>query len=101
MVNKEIRDYIAETNEEAVLFDNPSFDGSISGISTTGRVIYVYEKMVAELAAEDNISWEEAEDFINYNTLRAIPYCDSEYAPIVMEEGAIPYIQNQTEGENE
>lgn len=37
------------------------------------------------MAEEDNISEEEALEFIEYNTLRAIPYFNDGLKPIVIE----------------
>jgi len=72
MVNEELRKYIAEINETAVLFDNPSFDNSIIGISNTDGVVYDYDLMVEELMKDKNMDCEEAQDFISYNTLGSI-----------------------------
>ena len=46
------------------------------------RVVYSYEKMVEALMAEDGMTDEEAREFIDYNTIRALPYFPN--APIVM-----------------
>ena len=49
--------------------------------------MYDYEKMINELAEEDGISYEEAQEFIDYNTMRSLPinYQDGQYAPIIIE----------------
>lgn len=87
MINKKIRDELAECAPEAILFDNPSFDNSIIGLTTDGGVIYDMERMVDELSKDDNMSQEEALDFICYNTLRAIPYAGNGdgVKPVVMD----------------
>jgi len=90
MVNQELRDVIAESNEDAIVFDNPSFDNSIIGMTTDGCVIYSMNLMIKELAEEDNISEEEAYEFIDYNTLRAMPYA-GEYAPVVLDQDPVFY----------
>ena len=77
------KDKRLELEEDTIVFDNPSFDNSIIGITTDGKAVYDYEKMVAELMEDDDISEQEAIDFIEYNTIRAIPYA-GEMAPIVM-----------------
>ena len=85
MINKELRELIAKSSQDAVLFDNPSFDKSIVGISSEGGVIYKYELMIEELKNEDDISYEEAAEFIDYNTLRSLPYTTSVgIPPIIM-----------------
>lgn len=79
-INEEIRQ---ELDEDAVVFDNPSFDNSIISVTTDDKAVYDYEKMVDELMTDDNISEQEAIDWIEYNTIRAIPYA-GEMAPIIM-----------------
>ena len=67
--------------EDAVVFDNPSYDDAIIGV-TDGRVVYDFDKMVECLVNDEDMSEEEAIEFIEYNTIRALPYIEN--APIVM-----------------
>ena len=60
-----------------------SYDGSIVGVTTDGRVVYDYDKMVEELMHDEEWSHEEAADWIDYNTIRALPYA-GENGPIIM-----------------
>lgn len=83
MINEELREELSHSYPEALLFDNPSYDNSIIGISHNGRIIYSFEKMIEEVCQEDNIEQDEAIDFISYNTERDIPYA-GENAPIIM-----------------
>jgi hypothetical protein len=39
--------------------------------------------MAEELAEDDNISFEDAMDFINYNAIRSLPYA-GDRAPVVV-----------------
>ena len=78
--NQQLRD---ELPEDAILFDNVSYDGSIVGITTDGRVVYDYDKMVEELMEDEGWSYEDAAEWIEYNTIRALP-CAGENAPIIM-----------------
>ena len=79
-VNLQLR---AELPEDAIVFDNMSYDGSIVGVTTDGRVVYNYDKMVEELMEDEQCSYEEAADWIDYNTIRALPYA-GENGPIIM-----------------
>ena len=79
-VNSAVR---MELDEDAVVFDRPAFDNSIIAVTTDGRAVYDYHKMVVELMEDDGITEEEAIDWIEYNTLRAIPYA-GDMAPIVV-----------------
>ena len=82
MTIEEVRKYAEENDLGIVYFTNPNFNESIIGISIDDRVIYDYDSMVNELMKTDNISCEEAIDFIEYNTIRALPYIDN--APIIL-----------------
>ena len=64
-------------------FLNPSYETAIIGVNTDGRVIYDYELMVEYLIDNDNMTREEAVDYIDYNTIRSLPYVGYK-APIVM-----------------
>lgn len=68
--------------EDIVIFDNPSFDDALIGVSTDDQAVYDFEKMVECLMAEDGMSYEEAAEFIDYNTIRSLPYVEG--APIVV-----------------
>ena len=68
--------------EDVVIFENPSFNDAFIGISEDNRAVYEYELMVESLMNEDGMSWEEAAEFIDYNTIRSLPYTAS--APIVV-----------------
>lgn len=85
MIDQNIRDVIAESDENSILFDNPSFDRSIVGMTSEGNVIYSFERMIKELANDDGISDMDAIEFIEYNTIRALPYADDP-KPIIMYE---------------
>ena len=85
MVDKKLRDTIATYSEEALLFDDPSFDNSIMGIDTNGRVIYSFSDMIEELMEDDEISYDEAIEFIEYNTIRSLAYQSEGLAPIILD----------------
>ena len=70
---------------DSILFDNPSYDDSIVGISTKGNLIYSFDKMVNEFGEENpEMSIEEILDFIGYNTIRALDYMSEEKKPIII-----------------
>ena len=68
---------------DSIIFTNPDYDDAIIGISHDDRVIYDYDKMIAHLMDHEDMTDEEAADYISYNTIRSIPYAGA-YAPIVM-----------------
>lgn len=69
--------------EDVIVFENESYDDALVGVSHDGRAIYSFDKMVEWLCRKDGIDEEEAIEWIEYNTIRAIPYA-GEKAPIVM-----------------
>lgn len=69
--------------EEALVFDNPDFDSAIIGATIDGKAVYDYDAMVAQLAEDDEIDVEDAIDFIEYNTIRSLPYA-GELAPVII-----------------
>lgn len=81
----ERRQLLNELNlDDSIVFENPDYDAAIVGYDeNSGRIIYDIEKMAECLMKDDNMSYEDAIDFISYNTLRALPYA-GENGPIVM-----------------
>lgn len=69
--------------EDVVYLANYSYDDALIGVSEDGRTIYDYEKMVEWLVQKQGLSELEAIEWIDYNTLRALPYMGSK-APIIM-----------------
>lgn len=81
MTIEEVNEYAVENEIDLMLFSEPAFNKSIIGISYDNRVIYDYESMEIELM-DGGMTAEEANDFLHYNTLRALSYYEG--SPIVM-----------------
>lgn len=86
MVKQELRENLPE---DSIVFDNPSFDNSIIGTTFEGRPIYVFEDMVQEFIVDNELENEEdaefqAIEFIEYNTMRALPYINSSKKPLIL-----------------
>ena len=81
MTNKDILEDL--DYESLVIFNNPDYDDATIGVSHDDRVIYDYDKMVEYLVNKENISVEDAADFISYDTIRSLSYRGPD-APIVM-----------------
>lgn len=81
---EQLKDYLIELElEDTIILESPPYLTAILGISETGQVIYGYEEMIADLIQNDGMSSEEAADFIDYNTIRAIPYMGKK-CPIIL-----------------
>ena len=70
------------TNDPVVVFDNLDYDSALIGITEDNRAVYDYDLMIKYLM--DTQGWDETEsiEWIEYNTLRALPYVQG--SPIVM-----------------
>lgn len=69
--------------ENITYLTNYSYADALIGVSEDGRAIYDYDKMVKWLIEKEDFSEADAIEWIDYNTLRAIPYM-GENAPIIM-----------------
>jgi hypothetical protein len=69
--------------EDVIYLTNYSYDDALIGISDDNRAIYDYNKMVEWLVVEESFTVEDAMEWIDYNTIRALPYM-GEGAPIIM-----------------
>lgn len=69
--------------EDVKYLVNYSYDDALIGVSEDGRDIYDFEKMVDWLIKEEGFDDNEAVEWIEYNTLRALPYMGGD-APIIM-----------------
>ena len=75
---KELKDFLNELEyTDTVVLENPSYLNAIIGITDEGALCYSYEKMIGCLMEEDKMSQEDATEFIDYNTIRALPYASS------------------------
>ena len=72
----------AQGHEETVFFEHPSMVKAITGITDSEQLIYDYNLMIEAAMEEEGWTCEDAIDWIEYNTLRSIPYMGSNH-PIV------------------
>ena len=84
MTYEEVCKYAEDQEIEVKIFENTSYKTAIIGISYDNRVIYDYDLMIEDLMKEENLSYEDALDFLEYNTLRALSYMGSD-APIILD----------------
>ena len=65
----EIKEWLCDRDyEDTVVLENPDYLSAIVGVSDDGRLIYDYEKMAEHLMATDGMDYEEACEFIDFNT---------------------------------
>lgn len=76
--------YLREHHPDAIVLDPRELDDAITGINIiTGQIVYDY-KMLIECFMRMGMDEEQAIEFIEYNTVRTLPYI-GEQAPIIME----------------
>ena len=81
--NMGIREAIAESHGDDILFAD-GFDSAIIGVAIgndTGRVIYDCDKMVESFINENGCTYEEAIEFLEFNTFCAYV---GEHTPIYL-----------------
>lgn len=78
---EELKSSIAEANELAMLVDG--HDNALAGWSTDGKAIYRVSDIVETLMDRDEMSYEEAMEYFDFNILGAYV---GEYTPIYMYE---------------
>jgi hypothetical protein len=69
--------------EDVKYLTNYSYDTALIGVTEDNRAVYDFEKMVEWLVETEGFTSEEAVEWIEYNTVRALPYFGEE-APIIM-----------------
>lgn len=69
--------------EDVVIFENYSYDDALIGVTEDNRAVYDFDKMVEWLCQKEGFSPEEAIEWIEFNTIRALAYA-GEDAPIIM-----------------
>lgn len=75
---------LLENGYEGVKFlADYSYDDALIGVTENNRAVYDYEKMVIWLMETEDWTYEEAAEWVDYNTIRALPYM-GEDGPIIM-----------------
>ena len=68
--------------EDVMYFTNYSYDDALIGVSDDNRAIYDFNKMVEWLMDKEGFEELEAIEWIEFNTLRSLPYISN--SPIIM-----------------
>lgn len=68
--------------EDVVVFSNNEYSTAFIGVSEDERAVYDFDKMVEWLMETDGFSLEEAIEWVEYNTIRALPYYEK--SPIIL-----------------
>lgn len=69
--------------EDVMILESYSYDDALVGVTEDGRAVYDYDKMVAWLVETEGFTADEAIDWIEYNTLRALEYAGPD-GPVIL-----------------
>ena len=87
MTLEQLKQLITDLGYEDVrVFDDSlGFDyaDAFIGMSSDGRAVYSYDKMVEHIILKEGWPYEEAVEWIDFNTIRALPYGEPK-GPIVV-----------------
>lgn len=53
--------------DDVIVFDNPSYEGALIGVTLDNQAVYDYDLMIQYLKDTENMEVDEAADFIYYN----------------------------------
>lgn len=69
--------------EDVLILENYSYDDALIGVTEDHRAVYDFDKMVEWLCGTQGFSEVDAIEWIEYNTIRALPYAGHQ-APVIM-----------------
>ena len=78
-----IREEIKEYNSDAYVLTEEYYDDAIIGLSADDKVVYAFSKMVDAVVKAENLTVEQAQEYIEYNVIRALSYLGDK-APVVV-----------------
>lgn len=82
--NEQLKSWLCDNGyDDAVVLEGDEFAAAVVGVSDDGRVVYDYDRMVNCLVDTQRMSADEAVEWLDYNTLRALAYMGTK-APIVV-----------------
>ena len=85
MTKDDINELVAEygfDDDGVIIFENYDYASAFIGFTHDGRAVYNYELMLDYLIDEQGFIYEDAVEWIDYNTIRAIGYNSKD--PIIL-----------------
>ena len=84
MNNKKITELLGQADPKALRLEpNTTFDQAIIGLTSDGRIAYSENKILLSLQDVEGMEYEEALEWYEYNTVKAIAYAGKK-APIII-----------------
>ncbi len=69
--------------DDVVYLTNYGYDDALIGVSTNNCAVYDFDLMVRSLVEKEGFELDDAIEFIEYNTVRSLPYMGRD-APIIL-----------------
>ena len=69
--------------EGVIYLKDFSYDDALIGVTDDNRAVYDYDLMVEWLVEHEGFEHEEAIEWIDYNTIRALPYMGKD-GPVIL-----------------
>lgn len=69
--------------EDVIILADFGYDDALIGVTEDNRAVYDFDKMVDWLHDKHGFEHDEAVEWIEYNTIRALPYAGAG-APIIL-----------------
>ena len=60
---------IKNIKDESIFLENYSYDGAIVGVTENGSVVYDFDLMITWLCETEDFNYEDAIEWIEYNTI--------------------------------
>ncbi len=79
-LKEKLADYM---QDDTIIFADYDYEDACIGISEDGRAVYDYDKMVLWLTETKGYTEDEAVEWIEFNTIRALPYM-GDMRPIIL-----------------
>jgi hypothetical protein len=79
------KELIESASDKALVLEPQStFNAALVGVSSDGRLVYSEDKILGALQDIDGMSYEEALDYYEANTVRGIAYAKGSVSPIIL-----------------
>lgn len=79
-LKEKLADYM---QDDTIIFADYDYEDACIGISEDGRAVYDYDKMILWLTKTKGYTEDEAVEWIEFNTIRALPYM-GDMRPIIL-----------------
>lgn len=87
-IKQQIADIVGDDQDvlnQIIILEGDEFANGFIGLSTDNRAVYAYDKLIDSLSRSNNWSTDEAIEWLEYNTIRSLPYLGDK-APIIIHE---------------